>query len=148
MTVSASICSVMRMMPISAVRAEPARPVTMRAASTGPSSRMIESATAGPRNASEPKRAERQVDLQAEDHPGEGAGQEDDQQRAEADVVDAAQERADSLKGGVTVALSASPRKVPKRPSDSTIAMAQPPERLEGAQRRRERRLSHACARR
>ena len=56
MTVSASICSVMRMMPSSAVSAEPARPVTMRAERTGPSSRMIVSATAGPRNASEPKR--------------------------------------------------------------------------------------------
>ena len=49
MTVSASICSVMRMIPISAVSAEPARPVTISAESTGPSSRMIESATAGPR---------------------------------------------------------------------------------------------------
>ena len=56
MTVRASTCSVMRMMPSSAVRAEPARPVTISAASTGPSSRMIESATAGPRNASAPKR--------------------------------------------------------------------------------------------
>ena len=55
-TVSASICSVMRMMPISAVSAEPARPVTISAESTGPSSRMSDSATAGPRNASEPKR--------------------------------------------------------------------------------------------
>jgi len=44
------------MMPISAVSAEPARPVTMRAERTGPSSRMSESATAGPRNASEPNR--------------------------------------------------------------------------------------------
>src|SRR5438552_1039083 len=35
MTVSASICSVMRMMPISAVSAEPARPVTMSAAASG-----------------------------------------------------------------------------------------------------------------
>ncbi len=56
MTVSASICSVIRMMPSSAVRAEPARPVTIRAASTGPSSRISDRATAGPRNASEPKR--------------------------------------------------------------------------------------------
>ena len=49
MTSSASICSVIRMMPISAVRAEPARPVTKTAQSTGPSSRMSDSATAGPR---------------------------------------------------------------------------------------------------
>src|SRR2546426_10574784 len=46
----------MRMMPSSAVSAEPARPVTMRAASTGPSSRISDNATAGPRNASDPKR--------------------------------------------------------------------------------------------
>ena len=56
MTVSASICSVIFMIPISAVRAEPARPVTKTAQSTGPSSRISESATAGPRKASEPKR--------------------------------------------------------------------------------------------
>src|SRR5438034_650991 len=36
------------MMPISAVSADPARPVTISAASTGPSSRISESATAGP----------------------------------------------------------------------------------------------------
>src|SRR5439155_726262 len=56
MTSSASICSVMRMMPSSAVSAEPARPVTMRPASTGPSSRISDNATAGPKNASDPNR--------------------------------------------------------------------------------------------
>ena len=44
----------MRMMPISAVMAEPARPVTINAVSTGPSSRMRESATVGPSHPSEP----------------------------------------------------------------------------------------------
>ena len=44
------------MIPISAVSAEPARPVTIRAASTGPSSRISERATAGPRKASDPNR--------------------------------------------------------------------------------------------
>ena len=50
----ASICSVIRMMPISAVMAEPARPVTIRADSTGPSSRIMLSATAEPSNPSAP----------------------------------------------------------------------------------------------
>ena len=49
MTWSASICSVIFMMPISAVSAEPARPVTNTAQSTGPSSRIKDRATAGPR---------------------------------------------------------------------------------------------------
>ena len=56
MTVSASICSVMRITPISAASADPARPVTMSAASTGPSSRTSAIATSGPTNASEPTR--------------------------------------------------------------------------------------------
>ncbi len=55
-TVRASICSVIRMIPISAVRAEPASPVTNTAQRTGPSSRMRASATAGPRKPSAPKR--------------------------------------------------------------------------------------------
>ena len=44
----AFICSVIFMIPISAVMADPALPVTMSAASTGPSSRMMERATAEP----------------------------------------------------------------------------------------------------
>ena len=50
----ASICSVMFMMPISAVMALPARPVTISAESTGPSSRISESATAAPSIPSDP----------------------------------------------------------------------------------------------
>src|SRR6185369_9517232 len=42
--------------PISAASADPARPVTMSAASTGPSSRTRAIATSGPTNASEPTR--------------------------------------------------------------------------------------------
>ena len=64
-TVSASICSVIRMMPISAVRAEPASPVTNTAQSTGPSSRMRESATAGPEEGLRPEARQGQEDLQA-----------------------------------------------------------------------------------
>jgi hypothetical protein len=55
-TVRASICSVIRMTPSSAARADPARPVTMRAARTGPSSRTRARATRGPTKASEPTR--------------------------------------------------------------------------------------------
>ncbi len=50
----ASICSEIRMMPISAVMEDPARAMTMMAVSTGPISRTRESATAEPRAAVEP----------------------------------------------------------------------------------------------
>ena len=43
--VSASICSVTRMVPISAAMAAPTRPATIRPAITGPSSRVIDSTT-------------------------------------------------------------------------------------------------------
>ncbi len=43
--VSASICSVTRMVPISAAIAAPTLPATMRAASTGPSSRVSDTTT-------------------------------------------------------------------------------------------------------
>jgi hypothetical protein len=49
-----SICSPMRMMPISAAMADPALPVTISAESTGPSSRMRDNATVGPSSPSEP----------------------------------------------------------------------------------------------
>ena len=42
---SASICSVTRMVPISAAIAAPIRPATIKPASTGPSSRVIETTT-------------------------------------------------------------------------------------------------------
>ena len=42
---SASICSVTRMVPISAAMEAPTRPATMRPASTGPSSRVMETTT-------------------------------------------------------------------------------------------------------
>ncbi len=44
----ASICSVTRMLPISAAIALPTRPETIRADSTGASSRVSESATTAP----------------------------------------------------------------------------------------------------
>ncbi len=52
----ASICSLIRMIPISAVTAEPALPVTIRAERTGPSSLMRARATIGPRRAADPNR--------------------------------------------------------------------------------------------
>jgi len=42
---SASICSVTRMVPISAAIAAPTRPATMSAVSTGPSSRVSDTTT-------------------------------------------------------------------------------------------------------
>ena len=53
---SASICSVTFMLPIVAAMAEPARAVTMRAVSTGASSRVRLSATSEPTRFSLPKR--------------------------------------------------------------------------------------------
>ena len=53
---SASSCSVATMVPISAVVAEPARPVARSAVSTGPSSRMSERPTTAPSDCSAPKR--------------------------------------------------------------------------------------------
>ena len=51
-----SSCSVDFMAPISAVIAEPARPVTSSPVSTGPSSRTSESPTTAPSPSSAPKR--------------------------------------------------------------------------------------------
>ncbi|MNF53771.1 hypothetical protein D3C84_351730 [compost metagenome] len=48
-------CSVAFIRPISAVRAEPARPANSRAVTTGPSSRSRERETKGPRLCSAPK---------------------------------------------------------------------------------------------
>src|SRR6266571_1342908 len=62
---SASICSVMRMMPISAVMAEPARPVAFRA-----------------------ELPQRVVPLQPQHHPGKGARQHDHEEGFHPDEVD------------------------------------------------------------
>jgi len=56
MSFRASICSLILMIPISAVTDDPALPVTIRAEMTGPISLMSESPTIGPRKASEPNR--------------------------------------------------------------------------------------------
>ena len=53
---SPSSCSVATIEPISEAIAEPARPVTRRAVSTGPSSRIRLSPTIMPRDSSAPKR--------------------------------------------------------------------------------------------
>src|SRR4030095_6371698 len=88
-TVRASICSVMRMMPISAVKAEPASPVTNTAQRTGPSSRMRASAPAGPGEALGPEARQGREDLQAEHHAGERARQDHEGERPGPDEVDA-----------------------------------------------------------
>ena len=54
--VSASICSVTRMVPSSAAMDAPALPATMRPVSTGPSSRVMESETTVPISVSAPNR--------------------------------------------------------------------------------------------
>ena len=54
MTSRASIWSEMRMTPISAAMEDPARPASMMAVSTGPSSRMRLSETAEPSMPTEP----------------------------------------------------------------------------------------------
>ena len=74
--VSASICSVTRMVPISAAMAAPMRPATMRPASTGPSSRAIEiTTTFGIALGVEAREAG--IALQRQHHPGEDRGQPD-----------------------------------------------------------------------
>ena len=93
-TVRASICSVMRMIPISAVRAEPASPVTNTAQRTGPSSRMRASATAGPRKPSAPKRDSVRKICKPEHHAGERARQDHEGERPGPDEVDAVDQAA------------------------------------------------------
>jgi hypothetical protein len=73
------------MLPISAAMAEPVRPVTMNADSTGPSSRSKLNATAGI------EFPEAVITLQAHHHAGKNAGQQHDRKGVDADgpyVVD------------------------------------------------------------
>src|SRR5216117_2209841 len=62
---------------------------------------------------------EREVHLQSEHHPGEPARQQDDQQRAKADVVDPVDEGPE-LERRCRITPRAAARNVPKRPSAST----------------------------
>ena len=92
--VSASICSVTRMVPISAAMAAPMRPATIRPASTGPSSRVIEMHDhVGDRRLGVEAR-EAGVALQRQHHAGEDRGQADDRQRVVADLDHLPQQQA------------------------------------------------------
>src|SRR2546428_796890 len=131
MTSSASICSVMRMMPSSAVSAEPARPVTMRAASTGPSSRISDNATAGPRNASDPKRESVKKICSPSTIPVKApVNKMISSERKPMKLMRST--KAQNFSGGVTIAPRAASRKVPNRPSDATIEIPHPPSRSSG----------------
>ena len=84
--VSASICSVTRMVPISAAIAAPTRPATIRPASTGPE-------LAGQRHHDDVgdgrfggEAGEAGVALQRQHHAGEDRGQPDHRQRVVADL--------------------------------------------------------------
>ena len=83
----ASSCSVIRMMPISAVMALPALPETMRAARTGPSSLMRLRATTDAQRAFGAVSPQGVVALQSQHHAGEGRGQENNQQGLVADKI-------------------------------------------------------------
>src|SRR5438034_11605354 len=86
---------------------------------------------------------ERQVDLELEDHPGEGAGEENDQERAIADVVDPAEERPEleRRRDGGAQRLAEEGAEPAERVDDSDRKAA---DGLEWAQRRRDRPLRHA----
>ena len=84
---SASICSDMRWLPISAVMADPARAVIMMAVSTGPSSRISER-NQGAEGSLRAERHQRVVRLQAQHHSRERAHQHDDEQGAGPDQIE------------------------------------------------------------
>ena len=84
--VSASICSVTRMVPSSAAMAAPTRPATIRPASTGPSSRVSETTTMVGMALSAWKREKPVIALQRQHHAGEDGGQAHDRQGVVADV--------------------------------------------------------------
>jgi hypothetical protein len=88
---------------------------------------------------------EREEDLKPEHHAGEGARQQNDQQRAEADVVDAADQRPqlEGRRDGGHQRLDEEGPEPTHRLDDPDDP---PAEALEGAQQRRDGRLSHACA--
>ena len=77
---SASICSVTRMVPISAAMAAAMRPATIRPAITGPSSRVMPSTTMLERSTSAPKRLPPMIDLQRQRPPVKNAVRPDDRQ--------------------------------------------------------------------
>ena len=91
---SASIWSVTRMVPISAAMAAPMRPATIRPASTGPSSRVIDSTTTIGDRALGGEAGEAGIGLQRQHHAGEDRGQRHHRQAEIADLQQGAREQA------------------------------------------------------
>ena len=91
--VSASIWSVTRMVPISAAIAAPMRPATISPASTGPSSRVIDSTTTLAIALSRREPGKAGVGLQRQHHAGEDRGQRHDGQAEIADLEQGAAEQ-------------------------------------------------------
>ena len=91
--VSASICSVTRIVPSSAAIALPTRPASIVAASTGPSSRHIDRLISAPSRVSKPNCFELRVRLHRQHHADERAGERDDRQAQHANVVERRDER-------------------------------------------------------
>jgi hypothetical protein len=90
MTSSASICSVIRMMPISAAMAEPARPVTINAESTGPNSVIRLKGYRWPQICFGAQNASGVVPLQPQTIPAEKPGQGNHQEGACPNKLDSA----------------------------------------------------------
>src|SRR5262245_14715102 len=125
-TVSASICSVIRMTPISAASADPARPVTMSAASTGPSSRTSAIATNGPTKASDPTRCSISMPWSPRTIPVNAPVRRmTDIERRPTNQIRWSAWRA--LNGGTTAHRSASARNTPKRPRAERVSRPKRP---------------------
>ena len=130
---SASICSVMRMTPISAARAEPARPVTISAASTGPSSRTSAIATSGPTKASDPTRCSISMPWSPRTIPVNAPVRRiTDSERKPTNQIRWSAWRA--LNGGTTAHLSGVRQKDAEAPEGREGVEAEAPETLEGVE--------------
>ena len=119
------------MIPISAVSAEPARPVTKTAQSTGPSSRIRDRATAGPRYASEPNR-ERVKKICRPSTMPVNAPVSTTMVSERKPMKWIRSSNRTSLKGGVSAAATACARNRPKRPSASTTSRTTRPSAATG----------------
>ena len=88
----ASICSVTRIVPSSAAMAQPTRPASIVAASTGPSSRTSVILITAPEPRFQSEIAERKIALDRKHHADERAGQGDDRQAEHADLIEIRQQ--------------------------------------------------------
>ena len=101
---SPSSCSVATIVPISAVVAEPARPVASSAVSTGPSSRRRPEPDDRAERARRAEADERVVALEPEHHPDREAADADDDERQHAELVELVDEARGRASGGTTTA--------------------------------------------